>query len=109
MRQGASIEDIRLRQVPCGCGTVARVARMDDHDGQASRRQRGHHGPLGAPGRFAPNERRGDRLEARDEGGAPRVIMGDRPACSRGAEGNVPLGLGDIKTNKVLRGRPNHS
>ena len=49
-----------------------------------------------------------DLLESPDEGGDPRVIIGHGPAVPRGAEGHIPLGFGDINTNKAL-GRQTYS
>jgi hypothetical protein len=85
MRQGASLEDIRLGQLSRGCGTVARWTGIDHHDAQTRRRQRSHDSPLVAPGGFEPHELRGHRWESRDESSAPRVIMSDRPTFACGA------------------------
>ena len=54
--QRAGLEGLRLGQLPRGVGKVAGLARIDHRDGQTRRRQRGHHGPLVAPGGFEHNE-----------------------------------------------------
>jgi hypothetical protein len=85
MGHGACVAGIGVGQRPGRVGNVAGLARIDHRERQARRRQRGDHGPLIAPSRFAHQAGGLRGLERRDEGGEPRVISGDRPACSRGA------------------------
>jgi hypothetical protein len=51
---------------------------------------------------LAPSCTRGHRLELRDEGGNPRLIMRDRPALPRRTHGNIELGLGHLHPDKAL-------
>jgi hypothetical protein len=102
VRQGAGLEDIRLGQLACSFGNVARVAGIDHHDRQTHRCQGSDHGPLIAPGGFEHHEARGHRLELRDESGNPRLIIRDRPAVPSRTHGNIELGFGHINTYKAL-------
>jgi hypothetical protein len=102
VRQGAGLEDIRLGQLACSFGNVARLAGIDHHDRQTHRCQGSDHGPLIAPGGFEHHEARGHRLERRDEGGNPRLIIRDRPAVPSRTHGNIELGFGHINTYKAL-------
>jgi hypothetical protein len=58
--------------------------------------------PLVAPGRLEHAQRGLPGLAPGHEGDDPRVVMGECPACSRGAEGHVSLGFGHSNTDKNL-------
>jgi hypothetical protein len=106
--QGAGRECIRCRSWPCRLGTMTDLTRMDPHHGARRRRARRNKGVLGAPCGCEHNPRGLHGLELGHEGDDPRVILGDRLACSRGTEGNGSWGVGHIKTDKNL-GRHPHS
>jgi hypothetical protein len=100
--EGTGLERIRLRQLPCRFGKSTRLARIDNYHGQRRRSKGRNHSPLVAPCRCEDDQRGLHGLKPGHEGDDPRVVIGDGPGCSRGAEGNVSLGFGHIHTDKTL-------
>ena len=98
MRQDASIEGIRFRQVPCRFGTIADLARVDDGQGELDHSQGCDQGTLPAPSRLAHDECGLQLAQACDPRGDAIVIVGNTPAGGPRTAGNSKVLLRDIKT-----------
>jgi hypothetical protein len=101
VRQNASIEGIRFRQVPCRFGTIADLARVDDGQGELDHSQGCDQGTLPAPSRFAHDECGLQLAQACDPRGDAIVIVGNTPAGGPRTAGNSKVLLRDIKTTKT--------
>ena len=85
MRQRACIQRIGLGQLPGGAREIPGLPRVDDHDRQARRRQRGRGGPLQAPGGFQHDQGGVEGLQPVHERRDSTGIVGDSPALPGGA------------------------
>lgn len=95
-REELGIDGIRLRAAADGVGKRADLAGIDDGDGQAGRRARGHQRRLVAPTGFQDDQRRVRRLQPghhRVEGGRRGRA---RPALAGRLHGDDELGFADI-------------
>ena len=101
MREDTGIQRIGLGQLPGGAREIPGLPRVDDHDGQARRRQRGRGGTLQATSGFQHNQGGVEGLQPVHERRDSTGIVGDGPPLPGGAQGNVQLGFGNINTDKA--------
>ena len=109
VRQGAGIQRIRFGQLARGAGKIAGLPRVHDDHGQARRGQGARHRALQAARGFQHNQGGVEGLHPVHERRHPAGIVGDGPPLSRGAQGNVQLGFGHIKTDKTWHVTPTNS
>ena len=102
VRDDADIEGIGLGEEAGGPRTVADLAGIDDRDGTTRAGQDGRDGGCVAARGFQGDERGGQSPHAVDEGGQPRLVVGDREGLSGGAHVDVELRVGDIEADEEM-------
>jgi hypothetical protein len=104
MRENPRVDTIGFRQDAHGVGKGAHLARVDHHHGQTDGRQGGRHRPLEASRGLEHHQGRGDRLQLRDEGGDPGLVVADGPRLSRRPDGDIERVFRDINPDKQWQG-----